>query len=268
MFNFFNNSNSIQEEIKPEHILGRDRTISLYAAENQVSTIQHHFSSIDQQVCLHLHKRSETVLVISDYHNQNQKIDSQSLTLEYNILLEEEAQFKLFFQSIKAMQVSFKINVYLKGDKSSADLYGLYALAGKQKMTLETYQYHQGQDSKSNLVIKGILTGKSNVSYQGLIKIDKNAARTDASQEHKTIVLDKDAKVVSIPSIEVLQHDVACCHGTAIGKFRLEDLWYLQSKGISHHEAHNMLIHSFFQDVVMESDQSSYYMELVCQKLL
>ena len=74
--------------------------------------------------------------------------------------------------------------------------------------------------------------------------------------------------MISVPTIEVLQYDVQCCHGSAIGKFDVDDMWYLQSKGIMPQQAQKMLVRSFFQDVLVGSGNSDEMMDVLCQKMI
>lgn len=194
------------------------------------------------------------------------QVTDQNIASEYKIIVEQDAQLDMQIILYQSLSVDCAIYVYLKGDRSKADIKGLYALDGDQQVVINTYQYHEGKDSQSNLVIKGMLKGKARANYQGLIKIVQGASGTDASQENKNIVLSKDAKVVSVPSIEVLQHDVQCCHGSAIGKFDEEQLWYLQSKGFNKQQAYELLTQSFFQSVL--GDSNGEMMERICQKMI
>lgn len=228
--------------------------------QNQSVILYSELRHAHQEIYLHLEQGSSCQLIVNDRNLE------QSAAVELYVVVEQGATWDFVFSCISEQSVDCKIHVYLKGDRSVANIKGLYALTDNQKLSLQTYQYHEGADSKSNLMIKGIVKDAAHVSYNGLITIDAPAVRTDAVQEHKTITLSKQAKVVSVPSIEVLQHDVSCCHGTAIGKFNKQDLWYLESKGIAAHKAHELLIESFFQDVVQDMSDKKV-LELVCQKL-
>lgn len=192
---------------------------------------------------------------------------SHNLKLDFHVVLAQDSECFMNFSFINTINVDCSINFYLEGDRSKADVQGLYALDNDQKVSIKTYQYHAGIDTHSNLVIKGMLTGMAQASYVGLIKIDEFAKKTDASQENKNIVLSAGARVVSIPSIEVLQHDVQCRHGSAIGKFDQADMWYLQSKGIIESQAQALLVRSFFQDVLVESNSRDEIMDALCQKM-
>ncbi len=86
--------------------------------------------------------------------------------------------------------------------------------------------------------------------YAGLIKIEKRAARSDAYQANRNLVLSDKAKATSIPMLEIDNNDVRCTHGATVGPVDPEHLFYLRSRGIPESTAKRMLIQGFFGDVL------------------
>ena len=100
------------------------------------------------------------------------------------------------------------------------------------------------------MVIKGALHDNAFAHYQGNICIEKNASGSYASQENKNILLSNAARVVSVPNLEVLNNEVKCFHGSAIGRFDEEQLFYAACRGIDEKAAEKILLKAFFTDVV------------------
>ena len=55
---------------------------------------------------------------------------------------------------------------------------------------------------------------------------------------------------ISIPNIEVLNHDVQCYHGAAVGKFDNLQMQYMQSRGLGESMIQHLLIQALFQEVL------------------
>jgi Fe-S cluster assembly protein SufD len=55
---------------------------------------------------------------------------------------------------------------------------------------------------------------------------------------------------VLIPGLEILANDVRCTHGATVGRVNREDLFYLQSRGLTRPEAERLIVRGFFQDVL------------------
>lgn len=131
-------------------------------------------------------------------------------------------------------------------NKAEAVVQGAYAISGEQKCVLSTRQEHVGPDSRSTLSINGIAAGKADINYKGVIAVQHQAPRVYASQENKTILLSDQAYACSVPSLEVLQSDVHCAHGSAVGPLQKELIYYLQARGIPVARAKRLLLESFF----------------------
>ena len=65
--------------------------------------------------------------------------------------------------------------VYLKGDNSIGEFYSIAVTNNFQQADTGTKMIHLGKNTKSTIISKGISAGKSQNSYRGLVKINKNA---------------------------------------------------------------------------------------------
>lgn len=189
-------------------------------------------------------------------------------SVSYHILFEKNAKLDFFISLINACDLELNIYLYLHANASQAEMLGLYALDQNQTLKIKTYQMHYGIQTKSSVVLHGMLKDQARADVQGLIFIDQLASKTQAVQENKNIVLSQKASVVSEPSIEVLNHDVQCSHGAAIGQFDKQHLWYLQSFGFDFQSAHQMLIQSFFSPIVQTFENKNECMEILCKKMI
>lgn len=143
-----------------------------------------------------------------------------------------------------------KIECFLQGQGAHAHIHGAYILSDKHVVTIDTLQYHEGAHTSSTLLMKGALRDMAYVQYHGTIHIEKNASGTYASQENKNILLSNGARAVSVPNLQVLNNEVKCFHGSAVGKFDQEHLFYAACRGIDEKRAEEILLNAFFADVV------------------
>lgn len=140
-----------------------------------------------------------------------------------------------------------KLSIELQlDDAAQAIVHGLYTLNGAQEITINTMQHHKGARATSHLIMNGIIADQSRLHYSGTIKIEKQAHKTVAGQENKTIILGEQAQVISVPALEVETNDVQCAHGSAMGPLNHEHIHYMQSRGLSEYQAKKLLFSSFF----------------------
>ena len=53
-----------------------------------------------------------------------------------------------------------------------------------------------------------------------------------------------------MPQLEIWADDVKCAHGSAVGPLDENQIFYLQTRGLSEKDAKKMLLFSFFNDFI------------------
>ncbi len=164
--------------------------------------------------------------------------------------LQRDATLKLFNVTLGGRFSKTRVEASLVGEGAQAELKALYFASGEQFFDFHTLQDHRVGNTRSDLLFKGALQDASRTVYAGLIKIEKHAARSDAYQANRNLVLSDKAKATSIPMLEIDNNDVRCTHGATVGPVDPEHLFYLRSRGIPEQTAKRMLIQGFFGDVL------------------
>ena len=65
-----------------------------------------------------------------------------------------------------------------------------------------------------------------------MIRVEKDAQRTDAYQKNDNLVLSGVARADSIPGLEIEANDVRCTHGATAGRVDEDMIFYAQSRGV------------------------------------
>ncbi len=144
-----------------------------------------------------------------------------------------------------------KVNqeVALVGEGASAQVNGVMFTAGKQHLAYFTRQDHMAPHTTSDLLYKGGLKGSSRIVWKGMIRVEKDAQKTDAYQKNDSLVLSDSARADSIPGLEIEANDVRCTHGATAGPVDPEMVFYLRSRGIARDEAVRLIVEGFFANV-------------------
>jgi len=142
------------------------------------------------------------------------------------------------------------LNAVLQGEGGNAELDGLYAVHGRQLADFHTALTHQAPHCTSRQIVKGILDDRSRGVFEGLIRIAKDAQKSDSSQLSRSLLLSSGARVDTKPELDVLADDVKAAHGAAIGQLDPEQMFYLRSRGIPAETARRLLIHGFMEEIV------------------
>ncbi len=133
---------------------------------------------------------------------------------------------------------------------SEAKFSGCYFGNETQHFDFHTFQNHLAGHSLSDLLFKGALRGRARMVYQGLIKVHKDAQRSDAYQANRNLILSDKARADSIPSLEIEANDVRCTHGATVGQVDEDQIFYLMARGLSRRDAERLIIAGFFEPVL------------------
>ncbi|HET6311549.1 MAG TPA: Fe-S cluster assembly protein SufD [Candidatus Nitrosotalea sp.] len=164
--------------------------------------------------------------------------------------LGKDSKLRLFSVTLGGRFSKTRVEGSLVGQGADAELKSIYLASGKQFFDFHTLQDHQVGNTRSDLLFKGALQDTARTVYAGLIRIEKGAARSDAYQANRNLVLSDHAKATSIPMLEIDNNDVRCTHGATVGPVDPQQMFYLRSRGIPEQTAKRMLVQGFFGDVL------------------
>jgi len=102
------------------------------------------------------------------------------------------------------------------------------------------------------MFLKGILSGKAQTLYSGLINVKEGVTGCEGYQTANTLLLGDDAKADMVPNLEINNNDVKCSHGATIGQVDEDELFYLMSRGLDEQSAKKTIIEGFLHPVIRE----------------
>jgi Fe-S cluster assembly protein SufD len=178
---------------------------------------------------------------------QDYQIISKSSRVDIRVLNNQKTI--LVCDGKQDMEVCLDIHLFKK--QTTADIVVIAVCAHQAKVTIRTNQYHHARETTSTLLVKSAVFDTASFTFDGVITIDKHAVKTDAYQRNENLILSPDASVISKPTLEILADDVRCTHGAATAPVNEEEIWYLESKGISAPDAQSLIIRGFLQQPLL-----------------
>jgi len=137
----------------------------------------------------------------------------------------------------------------LAGEGAESDLTAVYFGDGHQMLDFRTLQDHAAPHTRSDLLFKGAVEDSAQSVYSGLIRVRKEAQKTEAFQTNRNLVLSEGAEAKSVPNLEIEADDVRCSHASTVGPIDDDQLYYLATRGVSPAEAERLIVLGFFDDV-------------------
>ena len=120
---------------------------------------------------------------------------------------------------------------------------------GRQHLAYFTRQDHIAPHTTSDLLYKAGSRANSRIVWKGMIRVEKDAQRTDAYQKNDNLVLSHSARADSIPGLEIEANDVRCTHGATAGRVDEEMIFYAQARAIPRETAIRLIVEGFFANV-------------------
>jgi Fe-S cluster assembly protein SufD len=144
-----------------------------------------------------------------------------------------------------------KVNqeVALTGHGAGAQVNGVMFTSGRAHLAYFTRQDHQAPHTRSDLLYKAGLKDRSRIVWKGMIRVEKDAQRTDAYQKNDNLMLSDAARADSIPGLEIEANDVRCTHGATAGRVDEEMIFAAQARGIPRKTAVRLIVEGFFANV-------------------
>lgn len=139
------------------------------------------------------------------------------------------------------------LDASLKDRGATARMGGIMFAGGRQRFHHHTRQDHQSPDTTSDLLYKVALADEARSEYSGMIRVHKDAQRTDAYQANRNLALSPGARADAIPKLEIKANDVRCTHGATVGPIDEEQLFYLMARGLDRQSAQRMIVRGFFE---------------------
>ncbi len=136
------------------------------------------------------------------------------------------------------------------GENAEGELTGLYVTGDQHFIDHHTWVHHDAEHTRSRQIFKGVLDGKSEAVFDGMIKVHPGAQKTDAEQQNRNLVLSKRSLAHSDPRLEIYADDVRCTHGSTVGELDEDAIFYLRARGIDEAAARGILTFAFAGEVL------------------
>jgi Fe-S cluster assembly protein SufD len=169
-----------------------------------------------------------------------------------NVFIEQQRSAAVTSRSVLvgAALARSETHVALAGEGASIVLDGLFVGSANQHLDNRTVIDHIKPHCESYELYKGILDENARGVFDGRIIVRPDAQKTVSKQENRNLLLSETAVVDSKPTLEIHNDDVKCNHGSTIGQLDAQQLFYLQSRGISEDEARNLLVLAFAGQII------------------
>ncbi len=129
---------------------------------------------------------------------------------------------------------------------------GMFFAEEHEHLDLFAVDLHETGPSEGDVHWRGIATGESRASFEGLIQIDPGAQQTHTYLQIHSMMLSPKARIDAIPSVLVSADDVSASHGGTVGELDEASIFYMQSRGLDRPTAVRVIVEGFFEPLIAE----------------
>ena len=175
---------------------------------------------------------------------------------QLNVTIGADAVFKMFVLNAGGAVVRYEVHAETRGENSEIKIRGVNLIEAGQHIDVTTTLRHTVPHTTATETFRNVVTGGHGV-FQGMIKVAREAQKTDAKMACNTLLLSDEGDFSAKPELEIFADDVQCGHGATAGEINAEHLFYLMSRGIPEKPARALLVKAFVAEVVEELEDEA-----------
>ncbi|MBN2646169.1 MAG: Fe-S cluster assembly protein SufD [Thiotrichales bacterium] len=184
------------------------------------------------------HARVQQILL------QEQNRDSFYFNNQF-IYQAEASQFTTFYGAIGSQLSRHQNHLFMDGEQIENQQNSACIGLGAQTVDSRTCTHHNQAKGFSRQLHKFVLEDQAIGVFDGMIRVDQQAQKTDGQMDNKNLLLSDFAKMNTKPKLEIYADDVKCSHGSASGQIDKNQIFYLQARGIHKADALRMITQAF-----------------------
>ncbi|XHU96483.1 MAG: Fe-S cluster assembly protein SufD [cyanobacterium endosymbiont of Rhopalodia gibba] len=166
------------------------------------------------------------------------------------IIQNKESRYICNDISLGAKLSRHTLKVFQQGKQTETRLSGLTMVGSLQISDTHSAVYLDCPYGTINQLHKCIIDDHGHGIFNGQISVPKLAQLTNATQLNRNLLLSSKARIDTKPELQITADNVKCSHGATISQLESDELFYLQSRGLSQNEARNLLIDAFATEIL------------------
>lgn len=141
-------------------------------------------------------------------------------------------------------------SVILKESGAKAEVLSIAVAGENQVQDTGAKAIHLASNTSSSIVSKSISKSNGRASYRGLLKVVKNLENIKSRVQCDALMLDDQSQSDTYPTIITNNSDIDIGHEASVSKIDQDQLFYLQSRGLTLTAASTMIVTGFIEPFI------------------
>src|SRR5436189_3016888 len=140
-------------------------------------------------------------------------------------------------------------SIYLLGREAHGEILSIAFAAAGQQLDAGGKVIHGAPKTTSSVFSKSISKDGGRSSYRGLLEVGKGATEARSKVVCDALLLDEESRSDTYPTIRIDENDADVGHEATVSKIGEEQIFYLQSHGLTEEEASKMIVNGFIEPI-------------------
>jgi Fe-S cluster assembly protein SufD len=145
--------------------------------------------------------------------------------------------------------VRHDLHTALRGSGAKSAINGAYLLDGNRHVDNQARVDHFAPGCFSEQYFRGVAGGSGRAVFNTAVVVHPGADESEARQSNANILLSARAEIDTKPELEIYADEVIASHGATVGQLDEQAVFYMRSRGLSEHEARQLLTTAFCRSV-------------------
>ncbi len=167
-------------------------------------------------------------------------------------IVEAEGTVEWVGGSMGAKKVMLYPGSFLMGEHARADHLNVGVASGNVWKDTGAKVVHLAPNTTSNILAKSISKDGGIMGYRGLVRMGHNSQGSKSHVQCDGLMMDPYSRSDTWPDIQIQNPHTTVAHEAVVGKISDEQLFYLQSRGLTEEEAAGMIVNGFIEPVTKE----------------
>ncbi len=189
--------------------------------------------------------------------------EADNLRINEEVEIYDHADYRIAYGELELKKVEREAHYHLLGYQARIDLVSVAIIKDYIKASLNAH--HQGKESFSHIQTYGVLLkdGEYDMVANGHIK--KKATLSKSHQVSRVLTLTDKQKAKVTPLLLIDENDVEASHAMSIGQLDENQLYYLQSRGLSKNEALGLMSRGYLMAMTSIIDDEELKLKIQTQ---
>ena len=143
-------------------------------------------------------------------------------------------------------------SVYLMGRKARGEVLSIAYAGANQHQDAGGKAVHYASETTSQIISKSISRAGGRTSYRGLVEVFPGAKNCKSKVVCDALILDEKSRSDTYPTMKINESQTQIEHEATVSKIGDEQLFYLQSRGVTKAQAESMIVNGFIEPIVKE----------------